>query len=145
MRKNYIKEIIETFLGNEMPQEVQQAFGDWLRDPEARTEKEQTLETYWERLEAGRAARAATGSWPRLHEAIRREESFRRPEPLAKGRGGSGGRTAGRGRQLLRRTGLPAQQGTDQHRHLGPRQRRVRITRRHPHLAQRRQRAALLR
>ncbi|MFR6634893.1 MAG: hypothetical protein ACLUQ6_08940 [Alistipes onderdonkii] len=50
MRKNYIKEIIETFLGNEMPQEVQQAFGDWLRDPEARTEKEQTLETYWERL-----------------------------------------------------------------------------------------------
>ncbi|MFQ8713718.1 MAG: FecR family protein [Alistipes onderdonkii] len=32
------------------------------------------------------------------------------PEPLAKGRGGSGGRTAGRGRQLLRRTGLPAQQ-----------------------------------
>ena len=46
MRKNYIKEIIETVLGNEMPQEVQQAFGDWLRDPEARTEKEQTLETY---------------------------------------------------------------------------------------------------
>ena len=77
MRKNYIKEIIETFLGNEMPQEVQQAFGDWLRDPEARTEKEQTLETYWERLEAaerpGRDRKLA-----RLHEAIRREESFRR-------------------------------------------------------------------
>lgn len=63
MRKNYIKEIIETFLGNEMPQEVQQAFGDWLRDPEARTEKEQTLETYWERLEAAERP-AATGSWP---------------------------------------------------------------------------------
>ena len=77
MRKNYIKEIIETFLGNEMPQEVQQAFGDWLRAPEARTEKEQTLETYWERLEAaerpGRDRKLA-----RLHEAIRREESFRR-------------------------------------------------------------------
>ena len=77
MRKNYIKEIIETFLGNEMPQEVQQAFGDWLRDPEARTEKEQTLETYKERLEAaerpGRDRKLA-----RLHEAIRREESFRR-------------------------------------------------------------------
>lgn len=77
MRKNYIKEIIETFLGNEMPQEVQQAFGDWLRDPEARTEKEQTLETYWERLEAaerpGRDRKLA-----RLHEAIRCEESFRR-------------------------------------------------------------------
>lgn len=77
MRKNYIKEIIETFLGNEMPQEVQQAFGDWLRDPEARTEKEQTLETYQERLEAaerpGRDRKLA-----RLHEAIRREESFRR-------------------------------------------------------------------
>ena len=77
MRKNYIKEIIETFLGNEMPQEVQQAFGDWLRDPEARTEKEQTLETYWERLAAaerpGRDRKLA-----RLHEAIRREESFRR-------------------------------------------------------------------
>lgn len=77
MRKNYIKEIIETFLGNEMPQEVQQAFGDWLRDPEARTEKEQTLETYWERLEAaerpGRDRKLA-----RLHEAIPREESFRR-------------------------------------------------------------------
>ena len=77
MRKNYIKEIIETFLGNEMPQEVQQAFGDWLRDPEARTEKEQTLETYWERFEAaerpGRDRKLA-----RLHEAIRREESFRR-------------------------------------------------------------------
>ena len=77
MRKNYIKEIIETFLGNEMPQEVQQAFGDWLRDPEARTEKEQTLETYGERLEAaerpGRDRKLA-----RLHEAIRREESFRR-------------------------------------------------------------------
>ena len=77
MRKNHIKEIIETFLGNEMPQEVQQAFGDWLRDPEARTEKEQTLETYWERLEAaerpGRDRKLA-----RLHEAIRREESFRR-------------------------------------------------------------------
>ena len=54
-----------------MPQEVQQAFGDWLRDPEARTEKEQTLETYWERLEAaerpGRDRKLA-----RLHEAIRR-------------------------------------------------------------------------
>ena len=59
MRKNHIKEIIETFLGNEMPQEVQQAFGDWLRDPEARTEKEQTLETYWERLEAAERLRSA--------------------------------------------------------------------------------------
>ena len=77
MRKNYIKEIIETFLGNEMPQEVQQAFGDWLRDPEARTEKEQTLETYWERREA--AARPGRDrKLARLHEAIRREESFRR-------------------------------------------------------------------
>ncbi|BFK96569.1 FecR family protein [Alistipes onderdonkii] len=77
MRKNYIKEIIETFLGNEMPQEVQQAFGDWLRDPEARTEKEQTLETYWERLEAAERP-DRDRKLARLHEAIRREESFRR-------------------------------------------------------------------
>lgn len=77
MSKKNIKEIVETFLGNDMPREIQRLFADWLRAPESRTEKEQALETYWNRLEVadrpGRERKLAC-----LHEAMRRDETFRR-------------------------------------------------------------------
>ena len=39
MSVNRIKTIIETFLGSDMPGEVQQRFAEWLRDPASRDEK----------------------------------------------------------------------------------------------------------
>lgn len=76
MSVNRIKTIIETFLGNDMPREVQQRFAGWLRDPASRDEKERELEAYWNGLDAeerpGRERKLE-----RLHEAIRRDERFR--------------------------------------------------------------------
>ena len=37
MSVNRIKTIIETFLGSDMPGEVQQRFAEWLRDPASRS------------------------------------------------------------------------------------------------------------
>ena len=76
MSVNRIKNIIETFLGNDMPREVQQRFADWLRDPALRDAKERELEAYWNGLRAeerpGRERKLE-----RLHEAMRRGERFR--------------------------------------------------------------------
>lgn len=76
MSVNRIKTIIETFLGNDMPREVQQRFAGWLRDPASRDEKERELEAYWNGLDAeerpGRERKLE-----RLHEAMRRDERFR--------------------------------------------------------------------
>ncbi len=73
MSKNYIKNIIDTFLGNEMPEDVQQRFAEWLRNPASRDEKERGLETYWTGLAApeqpGRSRKLE-----RLHEDMRRGE-----------------------------------------------------------------------
>ena len=52
MSVNRIKTIIETFLGSDMPGEVQQRFAEWLRDPASRDEKERALENYWNGLRA---------------------------------------------------------------------------------------------
>lgn len=76
MSVNRVKNIIETFLGNDMPREVQQRFAGWLRDPASRDEKERELEAYWNGLHveehAGRERKLE-----RLHEAMRRDERFR--------------------------------------------------------------------
>lgn len=76
MSVNRVKNIIETFLGNDMPREVQQRFAGWLRDPASRDEKERELEAYWNGLHveehAGRERKLE-----RLHEAMCRDERFR--------------------------------------------------------------------
>lgn len=76
MSVNRIKTIIETFLGNDMPREVQQRFAGWLRDPASRDEKERELEAYWNGLDAEERPDRER-KLERLHEAMRRDERFR--------------------------------------------------------------------
>lgn len=76
MSVNRIKTIIETFLGSDMPGEVQQRFAEWLRDPASRDEKERALENYWNGLRAEEPG-GRERKLERLHEAMRRGERFR--------------------------------------------------------------------
>lgn len=76
MSVNRIKTIIETFLGSDMPGEVQQRFAEWLRDPASRGEKERALESYWNGLRAEEPG-GRERKLERLHEAMRRGERFR--------------------------------------------------------------------
>ena len=76
MSVNRIKTIIETFLGSDMPGEVQQRFAEWLRDPASRGEKERVLESYWNGLRAEEPG-GRERKLERLHEAMRRGERFR--------------------------------------------------------------------
>ena len=68
MSVNRIKTIIETFLGSDMPGEVQQRFAEWLRDPASRDEKERALENYWNGLRAEEPG-GRERKLERLHEA----------------------------------------------------------------------------
>ena len=75
MSVNRIKTIIETFLGSDMPGEVQQRFAEWLRDPASRDEKERALENYWNGLRAEEPG-GRERKLERLHEAMRRGERY---------------------------------------------------------------------
>ena len=71
MQQKNIRKIIDTYLDNEMPNDVRGKFFGWLRSSANRDDKERALESYWESLEAAETL-DRTSKLDRLHRDIRR-------------------------------------------------------------------------